>query len=377
MENETRPRHRASRSVTAGERAPWALGRRAALDGVRGVACLLVLVTHMVISETTRFLGGGGAGVTVFFTLSGFLITALLLEERDRTGRTSLGAFYLRRTRRLVPALVAYVAVVLGLAQLLGSWFAGPRAAAWSLLYVSNWRMIAGELLGALSQTWSLAIEEQFYLLWPLVLVVVLRRFSETVLLGVTVVGIATSVYLSHALWADGVGLNRVYFGSDTRAGAILLGCAAALVVRRLGAGRGRPWIATALVLAAVPLGFVTGMKNIFVWMPLLVAGLTAVALVLGTRGDWGGLLSSRVLGWVGKRAYGLYLWHYAAVTALAGSGLPWRAWAPIYVVVTLVAATLSWRFVEQPFLRPRPGRATQPVAPAAPAAPVVALAEN
>ena len=324
------------------------------------MACLLVLVTHMVISETTRFLGGGGAGVTVFFTLSGFLITALLLEERDRTGRTSLGAFYLRRTRRLLPALVAYVAVVLGLAQLLGSWFAGPRAAAWSLLYVSNWRMIAGELLGALSQTWSLAIEEQFYVLWPLVVVVVLRRASETVLLGVTVAGIAVSVHLSNALWVDGAGLNRVYFGSDTRAGAILLGCAAALVVRRLGAGRGHPHVATALVLAAVPLGFVTGMENIFVRMPLLVAVLTAVALVLGTRGEWGGLLSSRVLGWVGKRAYSLYLWHYAAVTALAGSGLPWRAWAPVYLVVTLVAATLSWRFIEQPFLRPRTGRSTR-----------------
>jgi peptidoglycan/LPS O-acetylase OafA/YrhL len=126
------------------------------------------------------------------------------------------------------------------------------------------------------------------------------------------------------------------------------------------------------MVLAAVPLGFVTGMKNIFVWMPLLVALLTAAALVLGTRGEWGGLLSSRVLGWVGRRAYGLYLWHYAAVTALAGSGLPWRAWAPLYVVVTLVAATLSWRYIEQPFLRPRPERSTRSTRSAAHEGPVV-----
>lgn len=333
---------------------PWRLGRRPALDGVRGIACLLVLGAHLVISETNVFTAGGGAGVTVFFTLSGFLITALLLEERERTGRTRLRAFYLRRARRLLPALVVYVAVVLALALLIGAWYANLRDALWSLLYVSNWQLAAGEPLGALSHTWSLSIEEQFYVVWPLVLIVVMRRASETLLLVVTLAGVAASAYQSITLWDDSLGVNRMYFGSDTRANAILLGCAAAMVARRLGAGRGRPRIATTLVLAAIPLGFVTRLVDIYVWMPLAVAALTAAALVLGTRGTWTGWLTHPALRWIGQRSYGLYLWHYAAVTALAGQGLSWFAWSPAYIALTFVAAMLSWRFVEQPFLSKR-----------------------
>lgn len=308
----------------------------------------------MVISETNAFTGGGGAGVTMFFTLSGFLITALLLEERDRTGRTRLGAFYLRRARRLLPALVVYVVVVLALAQVIGVWFADLRGAAWSLLYLSNWRMAAGETFGALSHTWSLAIEEQFYLLWPLVLIVVMRRASETVLLGITAVGIAASIYQSITLWDDALGVSRMYFGADTRANAILLGCAAAIIVRRLRSGRSRPLVATGFVLAVIPLAFITELDVIYVWMPIAVAALTATALVVGTRGAWTGPLTHPALGWIGQRSYGLYLWHYAAVTALPSQGHPWLVWSPAYIAVSFIAAMLSWKFVEQPFLARR-----------------------
>lgn len=332
----------------------WRLGHRTALDGVRGIACLLVLTAHLVISETGRFAGGGGAGVTMFFTLSGFLITALLLEERDRTGRTRLGAFYLRRARRLLPALTVYVLAMLALAPIIGPWFADLRGATWSLLYLSNWRMVDGETFGALSHTWSLAIEEQFYLLWPLALIVVLRRAPETILLGITAVGIAASIYQAVTLWDGPLTVNRIYFGSDTRANAILLGCAAAIIARKLGAGRGRPLLATALVLAVIPLGFVSGIQAIFVWMPIAVAALTATALIIGTRGTWTGPLAHPALGWIGQRSYGLYLWHYAAVTALPSFGLTWVQWAPLYVVLTLAATVLSWRYVEQPFLTKR-----------------------
>ena len=226
-------------------------GRVLGLDGLRAVAVALVLGFHFGVG----WLGGGFFGVDVFYVLSGFLITGLLLAEYERRERIGLGAFWLRRARRLLPALLLVlvaVTLMVRFAEPAGA-YPGYRGAAMSaLFYVSNWWQIATSgnyfvstgAVSPLTHTWSLAVEEQFYLVWPLVVLAVLHvagpfRRGVRVLLGVAAVGAVASAVEMAALYHPGANTTRIYFGTDTHAQSVLVGavlaCLLTLVARRRG----------------------------------------------------------------------------------------------------------------------------------------------
>jgi len=253
------------------------------LDGVRGVAILTVLVYHLTWGigrdplDGSLFPRGGYLGVDIFFVLSGFLITTLLIQEWDRTGGISLRHFYARRALRLLPALALVLvaaAVVAVVAPAVGyeSSFLAPETTEmrWSsigvvLLYAANWASIyppsTGFTLGALGHTWSLAIEEQFYLVWPIALRFLLRRgLGRRQIAALAGMGILVSAFVRALVWQSTGSWIRAYVGSDVRADALLTGCAVGLLAT---AGllprsrRGRQALAGGAAIAAVGLGWI------------------------------------------------------------------------------------------------------------------------
>lgn len=325
---------------------PWRLGHRPALDGLRGLAILLVLVAHFTNPPGVRPAQGGGLlGVTLFFVLSGFLITALLLEERTRTGSISFGAFYRRRARRLFPALFVMLATA-SLVQTSGVWLGvGPGNVAAAALYYANWWGMSHPQFTAIQHTWSLSVEEQFYVLWPIVLMAV-SRWRRGVLVAAGV-GFLASVALMPIVAQPAV-------NSSTRAASLLAGCAVAAWMHTRPEGEGRPLGAATLLTLMAPLVI---LEVLLPQAPIyLVAAPVACAAVMWMTAQGQGLrwLTSRWLRYVGRRSYGLYVWH--ALFLLAGwdllPGWPWWAKSVASVAVTFVAAELSWRLVEAPMLR-------------------------
>jgi len=333
----------------------WRLGHRPALDGLRGVAVMLVVVGHVARHGAVNWLSG--SGVAMFFVLSGFLITSLLLEELDRTGRLSLSRFYGRRARRLAPALVAMVAVV-AVAGLVV-----PRYPNWPMLlgtvtWSANWVKItqlhhglnAGPVFGTpLGHTWSLAVEEQFYLLWPLALLVLLR-FGRRTTWTVTAVAVAVTpslAYLDHDPYRD-------YYSSETRAMPLLVGGLLAMWMHGRAerrAGGGGTVAAVALVLTVL----VTGIPS---WYPTVSAQLVALLSALAIWGVAQGRHRSFLhAGWLrvaGQRSYGLYLWHWPVYVLIwhTTDGATWIL-VLIGIPTACLLALLSWYYVERPFLRP------------------------
>lgn len=342
--------------------AQWKLGQRPALDGLRGMAILLVLLAH---GFPRWFVSAGPVGVTVFFTLSGFLITSLLLAERERMGRVNLAAFYRRRALRLLPALAAFLVAMFALWMALGSLvFAGPRRLLTVALYLGN--------IGALpagvdltSHTWSLAVEEQFYIAFPLLFLALLRRVPRHALVLVMTLAVAGSAIERVLLWHGGAGWERVYYSTDTNAGALLVGGILAVLMH---AGRARAvasrW-ATVLVAAMLPFGLLGESLSGRAVGPVVVELLTVGVLYAATSGQYHGWLTCRPLRLIGERSYGLYLWHLPIFSlAAAATGHSWFAPLTVLPVVALVTWA-SWRFVEQPFLLRK--RVAEPIESAAP----------
>jgi peptidoglycan/LPS O-acetylase OafA/YrhL len=214
--------------------------------------------------------------------------------------------------------------------------------------------------IGALSHTWSLATEEQFYLVWPLLLAVLLPRFGERAVLVVAICGSMASAAERLWLWRDGVGEWRVYFGADTHADALLVGCALAVLLRTHGSRR-RPVAGLLLLSGTCALSLTTGFTAgviVPTVVPLMTAGVIACAV------DGARALTWRPLRLVGERSYGLYLWHYPV--AILVELVVGRAWLPQLVVMVPVAWCLtlvSWHVVERPFLRMK-DRPSGPPAP-------------
>lgn len=317
-----------------------------ALDGVRGIAILLVMLAHLGVPG---FRSGGVTGVTLFFVLSGFLITSLLVGELGSSGRIDVKQFYVRRVRRLLPALLALVAVALLYESIAGK---GPAQVGFSigaLSYMGNWLAVKGIWLGPwLGHTWSLAIEEQFYLLWPAVIILFRRRLG--LLLCLALIGAAASASERVLLWHGAVSENRVYNGTDTRADAILLGSALALWVARDGR-LPRGWVAAlgaVMLLSATALG---GAADVYLVAPTLAA-LGAVLLLARPAN----LFAWTPLGFTGRISYSLYLWHvpmiYVIVHRMNNDPLIVRVAALFGVSYAL--AILSYRFIEQPFRHKR-----------------------
>jgi len=337
-------------------RETWRLGHRPALDGLRAVAVLLVLAAH-----TRTFTGdvdGGNVGVTIFFTLSGFLITSVLLQQRDRTGRITLSEFYRRRALRLVPAMLVTIALAVAVEiVVLG------RIGDWSLIlgsltYTSNFVMVDGTFPTptGLGHMWSLGIEEQFYLVWPLVVIVVARFAKLRLAIGLVYVVLAVAV-VRVVLAGHVAGWARVYFAPDMRADSLLIGCAVAFAFHGARVGRrSHGWVvvpAAAVILLDMRVSATAA--NLTNMITPLVVGLSAGALVWSIALGGQRWLAARPLVWVGKRSYGLYLYQGPVLLGVHQT-LGLHRWADYLVSVPLIfgCAALSWRYVEQPFLQRR-----------------------
>jgi peptidoglycan/LPS O-acetylase OafA/YrhL len=352
------------------------------LDGIRALAVAAVLATHAGIP----FLPGGFIGVDVFFVLSGFLITSLLYDELVVTGRIDLGGFWTRRARRLLPAaLVMIVAVLAARPLFVPDSVGGLRGdAITAALWSGNWRwalagtdyFAQGGTPSPLQHTWSLAVEEQFYLVWPLLLLVC-HAVKRRRLLALSLTGVAASAVATYVL-AGVASPGRVYFGTDTRAQELLVGAALAALLAptwrwrsatplgqrspQPAARRPLPFLLSVCGLAALA-GIATtadGAPGEFRNGLLLLTALAAAALVAGVVLDSGHpvarLLSTRLFVGTGRISYGLYLWHWPVYLALDGerTGLHGYPLAALRVAVTAAIAGASFVLIERPAQRVR-----------------------
>lgn len=359
-----------------------------ALDGLRAFAVAGVFAYHLGLGWAR----GGYLGVDLFFVLSGFLITSLLLEEWARTAAIKLGAFWVRRARRLLPALFLVLCAV-SLFVVLNGRFGGPGAAAQidlsglrgdalaTLFYVANWHAIFAHQSyfaqfaapSPLQHTWSLAIEEQFYLVWPPVLLGVLwwcgRRWNWRIIGGtITAAGAVVSAVLMALLYRPGGDPTRVYFGTDTRLFDILIGATVAMAVaaRPQPAARARVALHAAAPLAAgvlgvywVVAGTTSGLPTGFMFEGgfLLCAILAAVVIAdarLAQRGLLGRLLALAPLRWIGRISYGIYLWHWPVIVYMTQQriGIAGLSLDLVRIAATLALSAASYYLVELPLRR-------------------------
>ena len=374
-------------SLRTGAGTPWHLdrGRRAGemgylpgLDGIRAVAIIGVLLYHADLD----WLPGGYLGVDVFFVLSGFLITTLILEEFDRSGRIDFGRFYLGRARRLLPALVLLL-VVCGLAVALiyqDAAYQFARDALASVFYVNNWHYILTEqsyfeFTGRpplLQHLWSLAIEEQFYLVWPAVAYLLMRRFARR---GVLIV--AAALALLSTMWMLWLAVrngypefadpSRAYFGTDSHVMGLLVGAALACVWRpgrvRASLPTGpRALLLSTGVIALIAIGaFYALVSEYTAWMYrggfLVLAIVVGILIVVATHPavPLGPALGAQPMRYIGQRSYGLYLWHWPVfMVTRPGLDVPLEG-IPLLMLqlaLTVGIAELSYRFVEMPIRR-------------------------
>lgn len=310
------------------------LAYRPELDGIRAIAILLVLAQHINVPSSTL---GGLVGVNLFFVLSGYLITSLLLREREATGRIDLRSFYERRIRRLIPALVAVLIATGVLMAILGRFGDYLPQAFVSFFYVSDVAKAIGYDLGYVGHTWSLALEEQFYLIWPALLIFLPRRFLAPAAIGGIVIAVALQVLLVP-------GDVLAHFRPDVRADAVLWGCLIALVPVAVPR-----WAAAASLIALFVVSFT------FLW-PYAI-GLSSVlsAVFIAGAATLAPMLSVRPLVRIGQISYGMYLWHAIPVglfekQTLAGNVLAMAA----VVAITIALALASERWIEKPFRKPR-----------------------
>jgi peptidoglycan/LPS O-acetylase OafA/YrhL len=392
-----------------------------ALDGIRGVAIVVIMGFHGGVFFTK----GGFYSLDTFFALSGFLITSLLLSEWDRAETIRLGAFWARRARRLLPGLLVMLLGVAVFAAFLvpaGTYPTLRGDAIASLFYFANWHFIASgsnyfdqtALTSPLTHMWSLAVEEQFYLAWPLIVLGVLKLTrSRRVLLAVCIVGAAASA-LEMGLLYSLSDVDRVYYGTDTRAQSLLIGAALAVGLslwadgrrarlledtartRRPPSGGDPAWavhsVGGRLFLLVLGLAGVAG--SVVLWNTVssndafayrggfLLAALATAALlcsvVCGQHTILSRLLSLRPLRYIGRISYGMYLWHFPLFTYVDGArtGVTGYPLFAVRAAATVAVATASFYVIERPVRqgRLRAGWALRILTPAAVALTAVAL---
>jgi peptidoglycan/LPS O-acetylase OafA/YrhL len=405
----TRTVNRVSTSFTAPKRRLNRVPYMPGLDGMRALAVVAVMLYH----ANHTWLGGGFLGVEVFFVISGYLITLLLIGEHERNGRVNLGKFWMRRVRRLLPAVLTMmgaVAVYMALfrreplGRTRGDFLGG-------LFYSSNWYQIfvgqgytAAEAFVPFRHLWSLAVEEQFYLIWPLVMVGILRLGRHRLpRVAVWLFGISAWISLIVGLlFANGdvattcapgamngywmlfgrcINVNEaLYLGTFSRAGGLMLGAAFAMVWRPMALMRGPAreksrYLDLLAVLGLAALGVLMwkltlsgdGRSTGTRFNPWLFRGgffltglatLMVIAAVTHQRAIMGRLLGNRVFNWVGTRSYGMYLYHwpiYQIIRGQAGVAMTVRQWV-IAMAITLPVTEASYRYIETPIRQGRFG---------------------
>lgn len=351
------------------------LSYRPALDGLRAVAVVGVVTFHLIGPPAV----GGWLGVDLFFVLSGFLITHLLLGDQARWGRIWLGRFWARRARRLLPSAVVVLAATM---VAVGWWWpVGRRAAASldvlsALFYVSNWRFVLGDesyfsqvlLPSPVRHFWSLSVEEQFYVFFPLLLVVLLacgvRRRVRVLVVAVVAV---LSAWLMAAGYSPGVDTSRIYFGTDTRMFELLIGALGAMVApgafgpggvgRFAGPVRLAAWPAALCWLVAMftlPDTSALAYRGGLVVLCLLALVMVLAAAEGGAGGSFRRAFSARPLPHIGRVSYPWYLWHWPVWLFLTADRLhlPGPAATFAQLVVSYVLAEATHRWVEQPIRR-------------------------
>jgi peptidoglycan/LPS O-acetylase OafA/YrhL len=349
------------------------------IDALRAIAVLAVFFYHV---NTGGWMPGGFLGVDVFFVISGYLITALLLSEYRRAGHLDVLRFWLRRARRLLPAVAVMIAETLVLAAIVipGDVPSLRGDALASLFYVNNWHLLLSDQSyfqefarpSLFRHLWSLSVEEQFYLLWPLAFAAGMKLLGRQRLLLGVLAGAGLSTLLMIVLFSPG-GIDRDFYGTDTRAVGLLLGVALAMVWHpsrlRPITGRGARWILDGvglLALAMILRTFLTvhdfdpglyhgGFLLLAFWTALLVGVLAHPAARLGT------VLGNPPLVWLGLRSYSFYLWHWP-ILMLTRPDIDVPLHGPFLVILqlgaTLAAADISYRYVEQPFRQRRGSKA-------------------
>lgn len=343
------------------------------LDGIRAIAVIMVLAYHLKLA----LFKSGFLGVTVFFVLSGYLITGILISEVEEEGTIDLKNFWLRRIRRLVPAVMSMAVVIIFVSAVVNRviFTKGCKDFLASVLGFNNWWQIfnkvsyfeAAGVTSPFTHCWSLAIETQFYLIYPLILLGIYKlaksrgegRAKRGLLFaGVTLLLALISVILMIVLFDPQQDASRVYYGTDTRAFSLLFGALLAIlweyrmVPRRLSAGVNMVLGSVSFAVLLVMTIAINGSSNFWYRGGQFFGTILTVLMVYAVSGrkTWlSRFLSNPVLKWIGDRSYSIYLWHYPIIL-LISKGIKASWWITlIEIVLSIVLAELSYRFIETP----------------------------
>lgn len=343
------------------------------LDGIRAIAVIMVLAYHLKLA----LFKSGFLGVTVFFVLSGYLITGILISEVEEEGTIDLKNFWLRRIRRLVPAVMSMAVVIIFVSAVVNRviFTKGCKDFLASVLGFNNWWQIfnkvsyfeAAGVPSPFTHCWSLAIETQFYLIYPLILLAVYKlakirgdgRAKRGLLFaGVTLLLALISVILMIVLFDPQQDASRIYYGTDTRAFSLLFGALLAIlweyrmVPRRLSASVNMVLGSVSFAVLLVMTIAINGSSNFWYRGGQFFGTILTVLMVYAVSGrkTWlSRFLSNPVLKWIGDRSYSIYLWHYPIIL-LISKGIKASWWITlIEIVLSVVLAELSYRFIETP----------------------------
>lgn len=341
------------------------------IDALRAIAVLAVFFYHSSVS----WMPGGFLGVDVFFVISGYLITSLLLSEYRRAGHLRVAKFWLGRARRLLPAVGVFIALTMVVAAIVEpdriDSLRGDAIA--SLLYFVNWHFIFAhqsyfeqfQTPSLFRHLWSLSVEEQFYLFWPLLFAAGMSLFGRKRLIVGVIAGALASVALAWLLFHPGQDASRVYYGTDTHAVGLLAGVALALLWSPSGLRRGPsgrwsgPLLDGAGVLALAYILFSFWQVHDYDlslyhggYLALAIITAILIAVLAHPAARLGGLLARRPALWLGLRSYSFYLWHWPVLvlTPVIGIAISKGVLIPAQLILTLCLADLSYRFVELPF---------------------------
>lgn len=342
--------------VAAAPKRPTALGHIESLDGLRGIAVLIVIAYH----GGWFGISGGYIGVDLFFLLSGFLITRLLIDEQARDGAISMKSFYIRRGLRLLPALLTLVAGVwLAAVTLESTGFReglGGRTF-WALSYLANWNdVFTGTHFGPFSHLWSLSVEEQFYVIWPLIVIAIIRRWGADAVARFALVGSIFFAITTALQFAFGVSRFTLYYGTHSH-GAVLLLAGAWLgaspaIVARVDLAMAKRLLAVGLAGLAVLMLLPAANESWHPQMGYIPVTLMSLALVAGAVGHPTFVpLRLAPLRLAGRLSYGLYLWHIP-MFAITAALIP-----DVHRVIAVgggsfAAAIVSYVVIEKPAMR-------------------------